>query len=170
MHLLQGIHLSVFESMQKWCSCTSWIQAAEKRCVWERTVRRGMVAPPCSETAFKPLSSHLVPAKDPMPGHGPYQSRPDPDQLTWLGQVPLRLWPVSPLQICLAIPGLFSRPLFPSPDLLCSSSGAAGLQDCFASAITVLPWVTLGSCSPPLQSSLLLLLPDSIFMCQDKYE
>lgn len=169
MCLLQGIHLSVLKSMQKWCSCTSRIQAAEKRFVWERTVRRGIVTPPCSETAFKPLSLHLVPAKNPMPGHQVLiQTWPWPTDLTWTS--PTQTLTYLTTTDLSSNPWPVSRPLFPSPDLLCSSSGAAGLQDCFASAITVLPWVTLGSCSPPLQSSLLLLLPDSIFMCQDKYE
>lgn len=90
MPLLQGICLSGLESTQTRCSWIIWVQTAEERLPWERTVRRGMVVPALlgsSEAAFDPLPSPSVPVEDPC--HVPRWSRPDPDPLTWLPSLDL---------------------------------------------------------------------------------
>lgn len=84
--LLPGIWLSLLKSAQTRCSCIIWVQIVEKSVVWERTIRRGMVAPSwlgsCLQTPALALGS--CQGSLAMPGHALHWSRPDPDPLTWL--------------------------------------------------------------------------------------
>lgn len=97
--LLQGIFLSVLKSLQTRCSCI-----IEKRVVWERTVRRGLVESSLIRSCFQfpvfsrdPCQGSLL-----MPGYVPQWSRPDPDSLTWFHSLDLS-W-------SLATPGLLADP------------------------------------------------------------
>lgn len=129
MPLLQGICLSGLESTQTRCSWIIWVQTAEERLPWERTVRRGMVVPALlgsSEAAFNPLPLPSVPVEDPC--HVPRWSRPDPGPLTWLPS--LDLHPSHPTALS-GNPGSAGWPSLPSPDLLRSSSwGTMGPDLC----------------------------------------